>query len=60
MQFQEEQDLVAEIKKYVTENLPLSKMSDEELEEQVENITAQKLGNVYCSIEQRVSIVQQV
>ena len=33
MQFQEEQDLVAEIKKYVTENLPLSKMSDEELEE---------------------------
>ena len=48
MQFQEEQDLVAEIKKYVTENLPLSKMSDEELEEQVENITAQKLGNVYC------------
>ena len=34
MQFQEEQDLVAEIKKYVTENLPLSKMSDEELEEQ--------------------------
>lgn len=35
-------------------------MSDEELEEQVENITAQKLGNVYCSIEQRVSIVQQV
>ena len=56
MQFQEEQDLVAEIKKYVTENLPLSKMSDE----QVENITAQKLGNVYCSIEQRVSIVQQV
>lgn len=60
MQFQEEQNLVAEIKKYVTENLPLSKMSDEELEEQVENITAQKLGNVYCSIEQRVSIVQQV
>ena len=35
-------------------------MSDEELEEHVENITAQKLGNVYCSIEQRVSIVQQV
>ena len=60
MQFQQEQDLVAEIKKYVTENLPLSKMSDEELEEQVENITAQKLENVYCSIEQRVSIVQQV
>ena len=60
MQIQEEQHHVAEIKKNVTENLPLSKMSDEELEEQVENMTAQKLGNVYCSIEQRVSIVQQV
>lgn len=60
MQFQQEQDIVAEIKKYIAENLPLSKMSDEELEEQVENITAHKLENIYCSIEQRVSIVQQV
>lgn len=60
MQFQQEQDIVAEIKKYVTENLPLSRMSDEELENQVESITAQKLENIYCSIEQRVSIVQQV
>jgi pilus assembly protein CpaF len=57
---EQEQNLVAEIKKYVTENLPLSKISDEELEERVEEIVTQKIGNLYCSIDQRVSIVQQV
>lgn len=60
MDFEREQEIVAEIKRYVSENLPLSKMSDEELQEQVENIVAKKLVGVYCSIDQRVSIVQQV
>lgn len=60
MNSEQEQNLVAEIKKYVTENLPLSKISDEELEERVEEIATQKIGNLYCSIDQRVSIVQQV
>ncbi len=60
MDFEQEQQFVSEIKKYVTENLPLSKMSDEELEEKVEEIVQQKLSGVYCSIEQRVSIIQQV
>lgn len=60
MDFEQEQQLVAEIKKYVTENLPLSKMSDEELEEEVEQIVAQRIGGRYCSIEQRLSMIQQV
>lgn len=60
MDYEQEQALVAEIKKYVTENLPLSKMSDEELEEKVEEIVAQRLNGVYCSIEQTLSIIQQV
>lgn len=60
MNLEQEQNLVAEIKKYVTENLPLSQISDEELEEKVEKIVARKIGGVYCSIDQRVSIVQQV
>lgn len=60
MDFEQEQQFVTEIKQYVTENLPLSKMSDEELEEKVEEIVQQKLSGVYCSIEQRVSIIQQV
>jgi len=60
MDFNQEQQLVAEIKRYVTENLPLSKIEDAELEEQIEQIVGQKIGGQYCSIEQRVSIVQQV
>jgi len=58
--FEQEQKIVAEIKRYVTENLPLSKMEDAELEEQIEEIVAQRLQGMYCSIDQRVSIVQQV
>ena len=56
----QEKQFIAETKRYVTENLPLSKISDEELEEKIEEIVAQKIGGVYCSIEQKVSIVQQV
>ena len=60
MDFNEEQLFVGELKRYVTENLPLSKMEDDELEERIEEIVIQKIGNRYCSIDQRVSIVQQV
>lgn len=60
MEFELEQQLVSELKKYVTENFSLSKMSDEELEEKIEEIVIQRLGNQYCSIDQRVSIVQQI
>lgn len=60
MEFEQEQQFVAELKKYVTENFPLSKMKDEELEERVEELVLQRIGNQYCSINQRVSIVQQV
>ena len=60
MDFEQEQAIVAEVKRYVTENLPLSKIEDAELEEQVEEIVAQKLAGLYCPIDQRVSIVQQV
>ena len=33
MDFEQEQQFVAETKKYVTENLPLSRLSDEELQQ---------------------------
>ena len=60
MDFEQEQQFVCDIKRYVTENLPLSKMEDAELEEKIEDIVAQRIGSTYCSIDQRVSIVQQV
>ena len=60
MVFEKEQQIVAEIKQYITENLPLSKLSDEELQEKVEAITMEKLSGQYISIEQQASIVEQV
>lgn len=60
MTFDQEQAFVAELKRYVSENLPLSEISDEDLQEKVEDIVAEKIGNAYCPIDQRVSIVEQV
>lgn len=60
MTFEKEQQLVAEIKKYVTENLPLSEISDKDLEEKIQEIVIQRVSGTYCPIEQRVSIVEQV
>ena len=60
MDLQREEQLFLEIKQYITENLPLSQLSDEELEERIEEIVTQKLAGQYCPIDQRVSIAQQV
>ncbi|MGM9603108.1 MAG: CpaF family protein [Faecousia sp.] len=60
MDFEQEQQFVADIKRFVSENLPLSKMSDDELEEKIEELVTQRLGGRYVSIEQRLNIIQQV
>lgn len=52
--------VAAEVKKYVMENLTLSNMDDEELNEQIENIVVEKLRGRYCSIEDKLDIVQRV
>lgn len=59
-QFEKEQKLIAEIKEYISDNYSLSKLTDEELESQVEEVVAQKTAGTYLSIEQRLSIVKQV
>ena len=60
MQQEEEQHFIDELKQFVTENFPLSRMSNEELEENIEALVSERLGVQYCSIEQRVSIVKQI
>ena len=60
MDFAQEQQFVADVKRYVSENLSLSQINDDELEEKIEEIVLSRIGDMYCSIEQRVSIVQQV
>lgn len=60
MNFKQEQQFVAEIKDYVTQNLPLSEMEDDELSEKIEEIILQQVDKQYCSIDQQVSIAEQV
>ncbi|MFG6358233.1 MAG: CpaF family protein [Acetatifactor sp.] len=60
MTFEAEQQFIADIKRYIGENFPLSKLSDEELQEKIEQICDQRLEGQYVSIEQHVSIVEQV
>ena len=60
MDFDQEQKFIASIKYYISENFPLSNMSDEELMEQIEATVAEQIGSRYCSISERVSIVQQI
>ena len=60
MNFEQEQQFVTEIKKYVSENLPLSKLKDIELQEKIEIIVSERLSSQYCPINQQISIVEQV
>lgn len=60
MNFDQEQEVVKKIKEYVTENLPLSKIDNDELAEQVEEIVQEWTQDIYCSIEQLASITEQV
>ena len=60
MEAEREQQIVTEIRKYVTDNLPLTQLNDAELEEKIEGIVEQYLKNIYCPIEKRVAIVQQI
>ena len=60
MTSEQEQFFVAELKKYISEEMPLSKLSDEELAEQIDIAITNKLGDQYCSISQRVSISEQI
>ncbi|MBQ8815280.1 MAG: CpaF family protein [Lachnospiraceae bacterium] len=60
MDSKQEQNLIAEIKQYVSENFQLSGLSDEELEAKIEETVAAKTRGMYLPIEQRLSIAQQV
>lgn len=60
MQPESEQDIIADVKKYILDNFSLSQINDEELEEKIEDIVRQKIGSQYYPIDQIVSIDQQI
>ncbi len=55
-----DQDLVLRLKKIVTDELPLSQLSDDELTAEIENIVDEQTRGQYLSIQQRVDLVQQI
>lgn len=55
-----EEELVDDIKRFVSENVSLSKISDEELAERIDQIVTDRLKDIYCPIETKASISQQV
>lgn len=56
----DEELIVKELREYITANYSLSSMSDDELEDTIEQLVMQKIAGVYCTIEEKVSIVQQI
>ncbi len=61
MSGEELEKLVENIHYYVTDNFPLSKMSDEELEEQIRQLVNQRCPSYgFVSMEERVDICEQV
>ena len=51
-----EEELVDDIKRFVSENVSLSKISDEELAERIDQIVTDRLKDIYCPIETKVSL----
>lgn len=62
MEVTQEEQIIKQARQYIMETVPLGRMDDEALEERIEQVVQQKLtaGGQYCSIQQRISIVQQI
>lgn len=60
MIYLDSEELVAKIKRIVTDVLPLSKLSDEELSDEIEQIVDEQTRDRYFPINEKVQIAQQV
>lgn len=56
----DEEQIVKELREFITANYSLSSMSDDELGDTIEQLVMQRISGVYCTIEEKVSIVQQI
>lgn len=57
---EQENQLIREVRKYVIETSSLSQMSDDELENKIEESINKKLNGQYCAIRQKISIAQRI
>ncbi len=60
MNYEQEQEIISSIRKYISDNVIVARLSNEELQSQIEEIEQVYLEGQYVSIEQKVSIAEQV
>jgi len=60
MELDKYKDLLDDIKKYVTQNLPLSELDDNELQVEIERIVQEKTSEQYLTIETKIKIAQEI
>ncbi len=53
-------ELVEQIRAYVKDNLVLSQLSDEELEDRISDIVSERLAGNYVSIDEKIDIIEKV
>lgn len=57
---EKEEEIIFYVKNFITENLPLSSLTDDELRENIEKLVSEYIKGVYISLEQRASVVRQI
>lgn len=57
---EKEEEIIFYVKNFITENLPLSSLTDDELRENIEKQVSDYIKGVYISLEQRASVVRQI
>ena len=60
MEKEEYESLIESLKKQATENLPLSRLSDEELEENIEKMVNVKAASLGLTVNERIDIVEKI
>lgn len=60
MDFAKEQEFIAKTRQYIADYFKLSQLSDEELYSNIEELVSGSVTDQYMSIEQRISIVEQI
>jgi len=60
MELDKYKDLLDDIKKYVTQNLPLSELDNNELQVEIDRIVQEKTSEQYLTIETKIKIAQEI
>ena len=60
MDINEKEELIQNCKQYILDTLPLSTLSDDELQEKIEEIVKEKAAGRYVSVETRIEIIDEI